>query len=253
MANGLLYGNPSRGARPGSFPSLVGTTSAQFAPVHAERVRASELGLKISSHATRFAFAVYRYDDDGKQARGFAADPIFGTLPALVNIDRSRVQGADLDASWRVSGMFTLSCKAAHTDSKVVHYTGIDRSGKTVDFAGQSFPLTPRTQAMLGADLQFAFADADAASVGLDVDYASSTKGSGSFVLSNPAWAVPARTLADLRFGYRPARSRWSLAGRVVNLSDRYYWVNARQVNDVNARYAGRPRTLSVDLSYEMH
>lgn len=249
----LTYFNITKGAKAGGFPTLAGNSAAQFSPVKAERVVGYEAGLKarLFDRRSQLNASVYHYDYDNKQIRGFAADPLFGTLARLINVEKSIVQGAEFDFRWRATQALTLNAQASYTRTEVREHVGLDFTGKSTNFAGQSFPLTPVRQASIGGDYRFPLSGDLSGFVGLDVRYTGDSKGNTTFILTNPAWHVPSRTLVDLRFGLAPDIAHWQVYGSIKNLTDKYYWVDARQLNDVNGRYAGRPQTYSLTFSYD--
>lgn len=249
----LFYANVTRGSKSGTFPTVAAFASANLAAVRPEVVTGVEVGTKLLALGNSLSVdaAAYRYDYRDKQIRSYTPDPVFGVLIQLQNLEKSRVTGLELGAKWRATERLTLAARGAITNTEVIRHRGIDRNGAPRDYAGARFPLTPRGQALLSADYRLPLADRGIASIGIDVSRVTATAGTGSFILADPAWAVPARTLVDLRFGFRPAGARWALSATVNNLTDRYYWTDARRLNDVNARYAGRPRTITVNLSYD--
>ena len=92
-------------------------------------------------------------------ARGPGTFPLFGALPAggtgrqRLNVDRTRVQGFELSASWRAGESFTLNAAALFNDATVRRAAiapgpGLSPSNGLV---GKQVAQVPRHSASLGA------------------------------------------------------------------------------------------------------
>jgi len=102
----------------------------------------------------------------------------------------------------------------------------------------QPLPLAPRTSLRVVKLSTVAHAG---------LTYRSETKGG----LENDArLAIDSYTLVDLRAGLEDELGRWRamLWGR--NVTDEYYWNNVLKAQDNVVRYAGRPSTYGITLSY---
>jgi len=113
--------------------------------------------------------------------------------------------------------------------------------------AGTRLPYTPKAQ--INSDLQYDFPLMESleAFVGASVTYNSSTNGGvGEPTLT----AIDAYTLLDVRAGLQTPGSNWRLTLWGKNVTNTYYWTNATRVNDTTFRYAGRPATFGLTLSF---
>ena len=158
----LLYATVSRGFKAGSSPILGGASYIQYTPVVQESLLAYEVGAKLSffDHSLDLDASVFRYDYRNKQVLGRISDPLglFGAIQALVNIPRSREDGAELQTRWRPLSGLTLSAAATYLQSKVTsdfyNYSQYP-TGPTdlIDFKGESFPNAPTWSLNYGASL----------------------------------------------------------------------------------------------------
>jgi len=86
--------------------------------------------------------AVYHSDYDDKQIRSKLVDPIFGPLPALVNVPKSTINGAELEISARPVTRLTLGTSINYLHTKLDNTRGPD---------GNSWSAPPTTRRTLPA------------------------------------------------------------------------------------------------------
>lgn len=245
----LVYGNLSRGYKSGSFSSVAASNSAQFDPATQESVLAFEAGIKapVLDLSTRIEAAVFYYDYRDKQLRGRILDPFFGALETLVNVPRSRVQGAEIGISTRPLPGLALSASASWVDSRVLEFTGITPTGQTRDFRGSSFPYAPRWQAVADAQYEWMPTRARRAFVGANLNW----HGEGWAVLGeDDAFRLRPYLTLDLRAGFGPPDGRWQLSAFAHNVTNRYYWNNVFQFVDTRFRIAARPSTYGIQFAF---
>ena len=124
----LLYVNVSKGYKGGSFPTVALATFQQAHPVVQEGLLSYEVGFKSSlldrQLQANAAFFYYNYTD--KQILGSISDPLFGALPALVNVPKSHVIG------FEVSGVYSPDWIKGLTLTPAVSYqhSSIDTSSR---------------------------------------------------------------------------------------------------------------------------
>lgn len=269
----LIYANISQGYKSGSFPTLAATLATQLLPVTQEKLVAYEAGFKAPIASTaQLNGAVFYYDYSNKQFRGRVQDPIFGQLERLINIPKSRIQGAELQFLWRPIDNLTLSSNAAYVDSKILkNPDGTDfanfpqRTNPAIPFAGNSFPYTPKWQVSADAEYEFAVSSNISAFVGGSLTYQSLSKAAledsdpdrprnvsatAGAAYNDPALLLPAYTLIDLRLGIKGSDDRWRASLWAKNITNEYYYVNAINNRDTLNRYAAPPATYGVTLAY---
>lgn len=247
----LVYANVSRGYKIGAFPLIPATSIAQYTPVTQEKLTAYEAGFKLSlmDRKVQLNGAVFHYDYRDKQALGsvILTPNIFGPLNLLVNIPKSKVTGAELQAVVRTVRGLTLNAGVTYVDSEIGNFTNFDPYGVVRNFQGEAFPNTPKWQWTASADYEFAVADGLKAFVGANASGRSATNGA---LGRNAILGIDGYTLLDLRAGIGAVGDRWKLSVWGRNVTDKYYWTNAYKIADVSARFAGMPATYGASLSF---
>lgn len=245
----LFYGLVSRGYKSGSFPTVPASTTAQFAPVTQEAVTAFELGAKLSliDRKLQVNAAVFHYDYKNKQVRGIIIDPIFNQLEQLVNIPKSRINGAELEMVLTPVRGLTLRGGATYIDSKVKRFVGINNDRVVGDFAGSALPFSPKFYGVASANYEVPVNDRMNAFLGTNILYNSKTNST----LGNPASSrIKAFTTVDVRAGVKSADDVWTFAVWGRNIFNSYYWSNQFVTQDVIVRYAAKPATYGATLIF---
>ncbi|HUZ14092.1 MAG TPA: TonB-dependent receptor [Caulobacteraceae bacterium] len=282
----LLYANVSQGWKSGSFPTVATSAYTQLRPAVQEGLLAYEVGFKagLLRRTLQLNGALFYYDYKNKQILGAVIDPVFGPLPALVNVPNSHVAGFELSANWLPMRGLTISPGVSYTQSRVDtcaptipecaalpaggsapaaipagHYHNFDPFSQNVDLTGEPFPADPQWQADVDAEYDWPLTDALTAFVGANVNYQSDTNGffynRAPFPAQNAQpphiLDIPSHTLLDLRAGVESGAWRFQVWGR--NVTNTYYWTTAAHVNDVLVRYTGMPVIYGVTVSYRYH
>ena len=246
---GLLYASVSRGYKAGSFPNTAAADAKQFLPVKQETVLAYEVGFKqsLADRKLQVNGAAFYYDYKDKQLRGRIKDPLFGPLDALVQIPKSRVWGAELQLDARPVDGLTLSAAGTYLNTKIKEFVGYDASGTLADYAGSRFPYAPKWSLVGDTQYEWGLSDSLAAYVGASALYNSSTNGSVGEVSE---LGIKSYATLDLRAGIKSPEGKWRAEVWGRNITNSYYWTNATQTQDGFLRYAARPVTYGVSLSY---
>ncbi len=246
--NTLLYVNATKGYKSGSYSALPAVFSNQFTPVTQESVVAYEAGFKTKiASSLQLTGAVFAYQYRDKQILGFVQIDPFGKLPALQNIPRSSVKGAELQATYNLGSAFKLTAGATYVHSKIDgHFATIDAVGSTVDIGGEPFPNTPKWQLLGDAQYRLPISERLTAFIGGDVSYRTSTyAGLGE----NTEYRIDGYSLVDLRAGVETSGGAYRLQVWGKNVFNKYYWVNTIRAIDTFARTTGMPATYGVTLS----
>lgn len=244
----LLYANVSQGYKAGSFPTLAIALSTQFEPVTQEELLAYETGFKstLFDNTMQLNGAVFYYDYTDKQILGNVLDPVFGPLPALVNVPESRVYGGELSALWQPTEGLRINPSISYQDSKIEgDFEDFDFLGQVRNFGGEPFPVSPEVQADLDVSYTWNLNSRWQAFVGAHANYQDETY---SFFGEDDVLYIDSYTLVDLRAGIQDDAWKVSLWGR--NITDEYYWTNVTFAADSIVRFAGEPATYGVDVSY---
>ncbi|WP_324261018.1 TonB-dependent receptor [Altererythrobacter sp. H2] len=247
----LLYANVSRGYKIGAFPLIPASSVTQYSPVTQEKLTAYEAGFKLSlaDRMVQLNGAVFHYDYRDKQTLGsvILTPDIFGPLNLLVNIPKSKVTGAELQAVVRPTEGLTLNAGVTYVDSKIGTFTNFDPFGVVRNFKGEAFPNTPKWQWTVAADYAFPLSASLNGFVGANASGRSDANGA---LGENPILAIDGYTLLDLRAGIESEDERWKVTLWGRNVTNQYYWTNAYKISDVSARFAGMPATYGASLSF---
>ena len=265
----LLYTNISRGYKAGNFAVITASKFEQYQPVRQESVTSYEAGFKaqLFDRILGLNGAAFYYDYKDKQIRGKIRDSLnlFGLLESQVNIPKSRIAGAELEATLRpVKGM-TFSGVVTYLDSKVKEYSGYDVVGSVRNFAGAPLPLTPKWQVGVGVDLR---PDIQSDNVqpffGVNMNYRSHT--AASLLGDTTPWPttvpgariapgidfpykIPSYTTVDARAGLEFDNARYKVMVWGKNLFNELYVTNVVPGSDTVSRFVGRPRTIGVTFA----
>ena len=253
-SDAMIYGNVSKGYKAGGFGTLPAIAAGALKPVTQESVTAYEIGAKLSvlDRKLDLSGALFHYDYSDKQLQGYFVDVIFGNLPTLVNIPKSRVNGAELSIVARVSSALRLSGGLTYVDSKVSGNALVGSPFlQTINARGEAFPATPKWQAQGDIEYRFPIGVVEAF-VGSDISFRSKTYSQfGS--LTGPGgtadlFLIKSYTLIGLRAGVEiDDRYRVQLFGK--NVTDTHYWQNVTHQYDTVLRYYGLPVTYGISLS----
>jgi len=237
----LLYASASRGYRAGAFNAQAFYQPADTSVARPESVDAYEVGFKTMFADRRItlngAAFHYRYKDQ----------QILNTDPTtfaqtLVNLPRSRIQGAELELNARLTSRLTAGIGAGLLNTRVQEGTV---SG--VDVAGTRLASAPATS--LNASIDWtAVSSADFSVVlGVNGTYASLQYFDPFNGQSQPGYA-----LLNARLAVRSADERWSVALWGTNLADKFYFTNKIDLPSFGFDYThiGAPRMYGATLEY---
>ena len=286
--NQLVYANVSQGYKSGSFPTVASAAFTQLFPAEQEDLLAYEVGSKLLllDGNLQLNVAAFFYDYTDKQVLSAIPDPVFGSLPALVNVPESHVIGAEFSVEWYpIEGLRvapSLSYAKSEVDGDFRNFDpffNTAANGSSKDFSGQAFPNAPKWQGNFDVQYEWNVFGDGKAFVGANLNYQSETNGfffdrcaepagtrdpSGILVTCTKDFlrgqglpgnaprdselVINSRALLDLRAGIETGPWRVVAWGR--NVTDKYYWNQAQHVNDVLVRFTGMPATYGVTLSY---
>jgi outer membrane receptor protein involved in Fe transport len=227
-----------------------------------ESVTAYELGAKLTllDRTAQINGAVFYYDYADKQLKGrvVASPDIFGPLEALVNVPKSRIQGAEIQLDLAPTDGLLVSIGATYLDTKIKgSFVNFESYGHQTDFGGSSFPYTPEFQIVIDGQYDWALSNDVGAFLGANLNFQSDTKAVLGDARATPSPALTQRggltigdyALIDLRAGLSFDDKRYRVSAFVRNLSNEYYWTNATRTTDTTVRFAGRPRTFGLSFS----
>jgi len=263
----LFYATVSKGYKAGSAPTLGATTYAQLTPVTQEALLAYEVGAKseLFDRTLQLTLSLFHYDYTNKQELGRVPDVlgVYGALQTLLNIPKSKEDGAEFSAVWRPVKGLTLNGAVTYLDSQVTSNfmnfgpyplgSGYDTSFE-INFKGESFPYTPKWSVQYGARYDWNVSSDFTAFVSADASYQTKTTAAfGSeeaYADGAPPLEIKAYGLLNLTAGVAPANQRWRVEIWAKNVTNTYYWTSVNYISDTVARLAGMPATYGVTVGF---
>lgn len=246
----MIFANVTRGYKAGGVNSIPAPSSAQLFAIEEESVLVYEAGIKATLPAARMSVeaSAFHYDYKNKQTGGRFVDAVFGNLPALVNVPKSTVDGAELTINWQPVTGLRLNSSLIYTDAKVTSsFITPDPVGNIVDVKGNQLPGSTKWQALSDVEYRFPVSGTVNAYLGGSLTYHSRSNAQFG---NNPDFALPAYTLLDLRAGLAGIDNEWSVEAFGRNITNKYYWTNVSVSGDVQARYAAMPVTYGIRLTF---
>lgn len=259
----LLYFNVSKGYKAGSFPSITGSTLNQYYPAKQESVLAYEGGVKATllDRALQLNLAGFYYDYAGKQLRTKLTDPTFGQLDVLRNIPKSSIKGFELEMTMRPGDHLVFNAAYTFLDAKIDRFVGTNAGGDTgVDFAGTPIPYTPKHQVALSGNYNPPLSSNLNLLLGASINFRSRTiatlggnvnPSSINAASTNCVYCIADYALIDAQLGIEDSDGRWRAFLWGKNIGNKYYWSNVVSGYDTVSRFAGRPATYGVTVSYK--
>lgn len=253
----LVYANITRGFKAGSYPTVPGLFPEQFAPVTQERVTAYETGFKLSEldRKVQLTGAAFYYQYRDKQIIGYI-DTVFGKVPSLVQIPRSKITGFELAMTARPASGLTLNGGVTYVYSKIQSSQvkkgstitdAIDAFGGVVDLKGEQFPSTPKWQLNGDIDYSYGMSSSMDLALGLNVRYQS---GSPATFGHSAGFDIPGYALVDLRGGVEAPDGKWKIQMWGRNIFNKFYVNSITHVTDTIARTAGMGATYGATTSF---
>jgi iron complex outermembrane recepter protein len=246
----LVYANVSKGYKAGGFPSLGATAASQYQPATQESVVAYEAGFKATTSGRRLHIdgALFYYDYQDKQILGRVLDPLFGPLLQMVNVPKSNVKGAELQANWVPVEGLSVTAGVSYVDSEILDgFVNYDPVGVLTNLGGEAFPNTPKWQMVADVDYRWPINESLNCFVGGGLFHQDKTN---SQLGELPSLNVKAYSLVDLRAGVESQTGNWRLSVWGRNVGDAYYWTAANRNLDTIVRFTGRPASYGLSLSY---
>lgn len=258
----LLYASVSRGYKGGAFPTLAASTADQYDPAFQESLLSYEAGFKAGLLGNRLQIngSAFYYDYSDKQFRGRSLDPTFGVIEKQLNIPRSRIIGAELQIMAEPVDGLKFNGGVTFLDSKVQTQNGggnfetYDNYGSFGSITGEKFPFTPKWS--LSGDLEYSWdlGTDMSAFLGGNLRYQTKTVAAFSNVnstnFSREIVKIKDYGILDLRAGLGNEEQGWRVSVFGRNVTNTYYWTNSVKALDTTIRYAGRPVTYGVSVSF---
>ena len=191
--------------------------------------------------------AAFHYDYTNKQIQGYVLILQFGNLPALINVPRSKVDGAEISLAWRVLPGLRVNASGTYVDARVAKtFNTLDPFAVGINIKGEQLPATPRWQGNL--DIEYRFGQGRwQPYAGASVAYQSR---SYSAFGQNAEFILPKRALIDLRAGLEREDGSWRVEAFGRNVTNRYYWVNVSHQIDTVTRLSCMSATYGLRATF---
>lgn len=255
----LVYASVSKGFKAGSSPALGASNYDQLIPVTQESLLSYEVGLKseLFDRKVQINLAAFHYDYTNKQELGRLQDPVYGAVQTLINIPKSKEDGAEASLVVRPTTGLTLSGAVTYLKSKVTSdffNTGPYPVGtNSIDFKGERFPFTPEWTTQFGARYDFDVSDRLKAFVSADGSYQTFQSAAFGYQQATttgaPSLVIPAYALFNLTAGIGDRNDKWRVDVFGKNVTNKYYITSINYIADSTTAFTGMPATYGVRLS----
>ncbi|WP_168356014.1 TonB-dependent receptor [Sphingomonas gei] len=247
----MLYANVTKGFKAGAFENLSAVSVSQTLPVKQESVLAYETGLKSFwfNRALQIDVAGFYYDYRAKQIADYVTNFVFGTLPSLVSIPKSRITGFETSITARPVQGLSLNTGVTYVNSKVLsHYLTPGLIGVAQDIKGDALPLTPKWQISANGDYEAPVSDSLKAFVGASAVYHS--RATPAFV--SGSFNLPSYVVLDLRAGVETQDGRYRLEVWGKNVTNKYYLTTFVHTGDTLSTLTGMPATYGLTFKFRL-
>ncbi|MDA5195049.1 TonB-dependent receptor [Govanella unica] len=246
FANGnMIYASLSRGYRGNSFNAQAFFDPSELSVAKPETLDAVEAGFKTQLLDRRLQLngAVFWYGYKNQQF--IDVDPVT-TAQRLVNLDKSRIIGGELELQARPIDTVTISGGVGILNSSI-------RKGvlQEEDLKGNKLANAPTLS--LNGSVDWMAVEAEWGSVNLHADgnYSSSQYFE---VFNKDRIKQKAYALFNARASFRTADDKWGLSAWVKNITDKFYYTSRIDVSGFGFDYnhLGNPRTygLTADVKF---
>lgn len=244
----LLYATVGRGYKAGSFPTVGGVLSVQYAPATQESVLSYEAGAKLTlaNGNVQLNGAVYHYDYTDKQFRGKIIDSFFGPIERLYNVPSSSVTGFEVELQAMPVDGLVFGANLAYANTEVgSSFAGLSPIGTPINLQNETFEFTPRWAMSASVDYETSLNGRIDGFIGANARHQSGTHaGYGGLSI----FEIPSYTIVDARVGIRAADDSWTAQLWTRNLFNEYYLTNANYLGEFAYRLTGRPVSYGVAI-----
>ncbi|MBS0395169.1 MAG: TonB-dependent receptor [Proteobacteria bacterium] len=240
----LIYLGYSRGYRSAAFNAQFLFTPQDFTSVKPETLDSVEAGFKTAWLDNRLQLngAVFHYQYKNQQY--IDVQPT-GQQP-LINLQKSKIDGGELELVTRPVRDFTLRLGLGFLDGKIQEGA---ISGGAIDVSGHKLPNAPDASATLSMDWDALHFGESRLTLHFDGSYASKQYFE---LLNEDRIAQDAYAILNARIAYRAGGDKWEVGLWGRNLANKYYLTNAVDLQALGYDYEhrGLPRMFGLDASY---
>ena len=211
----LVYGNYSTAFKDGA----INLGALQATPVRKEQVKSIEVGIKSSffDRGLQVNAAAFHstYDD-------LQISQLIGTVVALVNAPKARINGAELEVIATPARGLRLNGSLGYLDPTLRQFSNArifpGSVGPQIDLSGQQLPYVAKWSATLGVTYEFSPTEDSVATLGADYAYQSRTYFNEFNDRDNSQDGVGR---FDLTASVGPRNEKWKLFGYMRNVTNR--------------------------------
>lgn len=247
--NMMLFASVTQGYKSASTPVNAASKSEQNAPATQESLLAYETGIKAQFFNQRLQTnaSLFFYDYEDKQAASFFPDPIYRALSRLQNIPKSEAYGLDAEVTWLVNENLTAIGGLTLLQTEIKEFDTSDGFGLPVSRAGDPLLYSPETSASLALLYDRPLNETLGLRGSLSGRWQSdSTAGDPN----DPLYDIDSYGILNGSIGVYSLNDKWDISVWGQNLTDEYYWQQITSNANVVLRFAGKPRTYGLTLSY---
>ena len=213
----MIYANVSKGYRAPSFNAQAFFDPGELSVAKPEKVTAYEAGSKMqfANRSVTLNLAAFYYDYRNQQF--INVDPVLASQ-TLLNIDKSRITGGEMELAIRASDGISLRSGLGLLSTKIKRGTV---SG--VNVAGNRLSNAPKLTANIGADVTLFDSDAGKLSFHPDLAYQSNQYFE---VLNVPRLRQGSYALVSAHLDFETADGRWNASVWGKNLTKEHYFTS---------------------------
>lgn len=246
----LLFGSISKGYKSAATPVNAASKAEQNFPATQESLLAYELGMKAGLLNGRMQAnaSVFFYDYTDKQVSAFFPDPIYTALAQLQNAPEGEAYGLEADVTWLLTENLTAIGALTLLNTEFGSFDTFDFAGRPINNQGDPFLYSPETSGSLTLIYDNDISPTLGVRAALSGRWQSdSTAGDPD----NPLYDIDSYGVLNGSVGVYSIDNGWELSLWGQNLTDEYYWQQITSNANVILRFAGRPRTYGLSLSYD--
>jgi len=226
-----------------------------------ESLLSYEAGAKLEMFDRKISInaAAFYYDYKDKQLRTKFIDPIFGALDKLENVPKSRIMGAEFEATARPADGLTLSVSTTYLDATVRDYIGVVgqnllpsglREAVLASFKGERLPFAPKFSYAARFDYEMPASDTLNFFVGAGINGQSKIYSSlAATPQAKSDYIIKGYALVNATAGVKSSDDRWRFSVWGKNIFNKFYLSNRFESYDTYVQTTGRPAEYGATVS----
>jgi iron complex outermembrane receptor protein len=241
----MVYAHVSRGYRAPSFNAQAFFDPSELSIAKAEKVTAYEVGLKTQFADRRVTLNMAAFYYDYRNQQFINVDPD-SAAQTLLNIDKSRIYGAEADLSVRASEMLSFRAGVGLLSTKIITGTV---SG--VNVAGNRLSNAPSLSGNFGMDVTLFDNGSGKLSLHPEMSYQTSQFFE---VINIPRLRQQGYALLSGHIDWESANGRWNVSVWGKNLADKQYKTSRVDLLagfGFDYNHVGAPRTYGITVGLE--